>query len=77
MASKLTSKKYTKEQIKLSKFIEKRLTEWGFQKYERRCYTPKYGEGAYTIEDWSNEHVADLLAEDILPDAPTYKRGEI
>lgn len=47
-------------------YIENRLTEFGFIKGERKCYTPKHGEGAYVIEDWTAETVGIFLAGDIL-----------
>lgn len=64
--SKLTPKKFSKRQIEISERIEEMLTGWGFQHYVRHLQTPKYGDDAYVIEEWSNEDMADFIVTDLL-----------
>lgn len=56
--------KRTAKQRELAEAIEKVLKDWNFQHAVRHCYTPKYGDGAYVIENWSLEDVADLIVDE-------------
>lgn len=37
------------------------LYQWNFVEHLRHCMTPKYGEGTYTEERWTNEDLAKLM----------------
>jgi hypothetical protein len=53
------------DEKKLAKSITNSLKSFGYISGQRKCYTPKYGEGAYTIEEWDAKTVGLFLAGDI------------
>lgn len=61
-----------KQVAKLSAEIEKTFKSWNFQSHTRHCFVNplKYGvsEGSYVIEEWPNDQVAKLIADDLVTD---------
>lgn len=45
--------------------VEKSLKAFGFISGERKCYTPKYGDKAYTIETWDARDVGIFISQDL------------
>lgn len=49
--------------------IKKLLDNWGFEKYVRYCKQPdknSYENEVDTLEEWSNDDVADFIIDEIL-----------
>lgn len=53
------------EEKQVAEYIADKLKQLGYIKGERKCYTPKHGEGAYTIEEWDADTVGIFLAQDV------------
>jgi hypothetical protein len=64
-----TTKQDTNDELshnKIAEYVAEKLKQFGYISGERKCYTPKHGEDAYTIENWDADTVGMFLAQDIL-----------
>jgi hypothetical protein len=54
---------YSNEQLR--DVIAKSLKSFGFQYAIRHCQTPKHGDGAYVVENWTAETLATFIVDDV------------
>jgi hypothetical protein len=50
----------------IEKEIVSKLKAFGFEGADRKCFTPKHGDGAYTMERWDENLLASVLSEPVL-----------